>query len=164
MQDLTVSVGDGLVTIRVGAIIRKENKILMVGNSRADYFYSVGGRIQFGESAEEAVVREVYEETGCRMEIERLGFVHENFFLGDAATNLGKQIYEISFFFYMKVPEDFEPVCDSFTEDGQKEQLRWIAIDGPEQYFPTFFREELKPENSGVKHIVTRELAGKEKN
>ena len=57
MQDLTVAVDDGILNIRVGAIIMRNNKILMVGNERSDYFYSVGGRVKFGEAAEEAVVR-----------------------------------------------------------------------------------------------------------
>lgn len=35
---------------------------------RSEYLYSVGGRIKFGETAEEAVIREVYEETGVHME------------------------------------------------------------------------------------------------
>lgn len=33
-----------------------------------------------GETAEDAVVREVYEETGVRYEIDRLAVIHENFF------------------------------------------------------------------------------------
>lgn len=32
----------------------------MVGNDRADYHYSVGGRVQFGETAEEAVYPEFF--------------------------------------------------------------------------------------------------------
>ena len=60
-----------------------------------------------------------------RSRLDRLGFVHENYFYGDASANMGKLIYEISFFFYMKV------------------------------YYPEFFRWELlHPENS-VKHFVT---------
>ena len=47
-------------------------------------------------------MKQVKEETGITMEVDRLGFIHENYFYGDAPTNLGKQIYEISFFFYMK--------------------------------------------------------------
>jgi len=75
-KDMTVPCGDGMINIRVGAIIMKDGKILMVGNAnRPEYLYTVGGRIQFGETAEEAVIREVYEETGVRMEVERLGFV-----------------------------------------------------------------------------------------
>ena len=81
-QDLCLSCGEGILNIRVGAIIMRDGKILMVGNENADYLYSVGGRIKFGETAEEAVVREVLEETGIKMEIDRLGFVHENFFFG----------------------------------------------------------------------------------
>lgn len=107
-NDMTMPCANGLVTIRVGAIIKKGEKFLMVGNDRSDYLYSVGGRIKFGETAEKAVKREVFEETGTMMEVERLGFIHENYFYGDAPSNLGKLIYEISFFFYMKTPEDFD--------------------------------------------------------
>lgn len=157
-KDMTVPCEDGWINLRVGAIIMKDGRILMAGNRiRPEYLYSVGGRIQFGETAEEAVVREVYEETGAVMEIERLGFIHENYFYGDAATNLGKLIYEISFFFYMKVPEDFTPACLSFTEDGHEEFLRWIRPDAAEKFYPEFFRTELLKPDHGVKHFVTDE-------
>ena len=66
---MCVSCDDGVLNIRVGAIIIKDGKVLMVGNERADYLYSVGGRIKFGETAEEAIVREVLEETGVHIQI-----------------------------------------------------------------------------------------------
>ena len=50
-KDMCVACDDGILNIRVGAIIMKDGKILMVGNERANYLYSVGGRIKFGESA-----------------------------------------------------------------------------------------------------------------
>jgi len=74
---MTVRCDDGFINIRAGAVIMKDGRFLMVGSSRFDYLYSVGGRIRFGETAEEAVVREVFEETGVKMEIDRLGFVNE---------------------------------------------------------------------------------------
>lgn len=158
-KDLTASIGKGLLNVRAGAIIVKKGKLLMVGNERSDYYYSVGGRIKFGETAEEAVIREVEEETGVRMEIDRLGFVHENFFLGDAETNRGKVIHEISFFFYMKVPDEFEPVCNSFTEDDKKENLYWVDVNTEKKYYPEFLRQHWKEEeDGGVKRIVTREI------
>ena len=156
--DMCVPCEEGLINLRVGAIILKNGKMLMVGNkARPDYLYSVGGRIKFGETAEEAVVREVYEETGAHLEIERLGFIHENYFYGDAASNLGKLIYEISFFFYMKVPEDFAPISNSFTVDDHKEFLRWIAPDDPVRYYPEFFRTEVLSSKKDVRHFVTDE-------
>ena len=69
----------------------------MLSILRQIFSRSDNGRIKFGETAEEVVVREVFEETGMKMEIDRLGFVHENYFYGDTATNMGKLIYEISF-------------------------------------------------------------------
>lgn len=153
--DMCVPCDAGLINLRVGAIIMKDGKMLMVGNnSHPEYLYSVGGRIKFGETAEEAVIREVYEETGTRMEVDRLGFIHENYFYGDSESNLGKLIYEISFFFYMKVPEAYEPVSNSFTDGGHKEFLRWISPDDPIRYYPEFFRTELTKSQTGVKHFV----------
>ena len=156
-KDMCVTCDDGVLNIRVGAIIVKDGKILMVGNERADYLYSVGGRIKFGETAEEAVVREVFEETGVRMEIDRLGFVHENYFYGDSPSNLGKLIYEISFFFYMNVPCDFAPISASFTEDNSKEHLKWVSLDEDIKMYPEFFRTELKNLTDSVKHFVSDE-------
>ena len=153
-NDMCAACGDGILNIRVGAIIMKDGKILMVGNDHADYLYSVGGRIQFGETAEEAVIREVFEETGVAMEIDRLGFVHENYFIGDSPAKLGKLVYEISFYFYMKVPSDFAPISESFTEDNSKEQLRWVALDEDIKMYPEFFRTELKNPTETVKHFV----------
>ena len=156
-QDMCVPCDDGILNIRVGAIIMKDGKILMVGNERSNYLYSVGGRIKFGETADEAIVREVYEETGVKMEIDRLGFVYENYFYGDAPTNLGKLIYEISIFFYMKVPEDFTPVSDSFTEDNSREFLKWISPNEDIKIFPEFFKTELMNPTDTVRHYVKDE-------
>lgn len=156
-RNMTVQCEDGLINIRVGAIILKDGKILMVENQRNDYLYSVGGRIKFGETAEQAIVREVLEETGVKMEIDRLGFIHENYFFGDAKTNYRKLIYEISFFFYMKVPNNFTPKCDSFTEDDSKEYLKWVSLNDEQKIYPAFFKTELKKPINGVRHFVTDE-------
>lgn len=154
-SDITVPVGDGLVNVRVGAIIKKDGKILMAGNDSSDYYYSVGGRIKIGESSEEAVIREVFEETGVKMEIDHLAYIHENFFINDSKKYLGMLTYEISFFYTMKVPENFEPVCYSFTEDHSKEHLVWVSADTEKVIYPVFFREELIKPCEGIRHIIT---------
>lgn len=157
-KDLCVKLDEGILNIRVGAIIIKDNKFLMVENDKFDHMYSVGGRLKFGETTEEAVIREVFEETGVKMEIERLGFIHENFFLGDSVVKQGNIVHEISFFYYMKVPENFEPMCKSFTEDGDKEHLVWIDVDHPKKYYPEFFKTELFNQVKETKHFITRDV------
>ncbi|MBR3988020.1 MAG: NUDIX domain-containing protein [Clostridia bacterium] len=157
-NDLCVKVEGGILNIRVGAIIMRDDEFLMVENERDEHMYSVGGRIKFGETAEEAVIREVLEETGVKMEVERLGFVHENFFPGDTLVKKGNVVHEISFFFYMKVPEDFEPVCMSFTEDNVKERLVWIKADHHKKYYPEFFKTEFKNPSTEIKHFVSSDI------
>lgn len=154
-DDMCVACGGGRLNIRVGAIIMKDGKLLMAGNERVDYLYSVGGRIKFGETAEQAVVREVTEETGVKLEVDRLGFVHENYFYSNAPADRGRQVYELAFFFYMKVPSDFAPVGESFAEDNSREQLRWVSPDTDIKLYPEFFRTEPWHPTDGVKYFVT---------
>jgi len=157
-SDLTIPAGDGLLNIRVGAIIRRGGKVLMVSNPAVSYFYSVGGRLRFGETTEEAVEREVFEETGVRMKVERLGFIHENYFTGDSGFAIGLPIHEIAFFFYMDVPADFEPTGASYTNLGDREKLEWIdPRTETRAFFPRFFKDELQNPCPTVKRIVTRE-------
>ncbi len=155
--DICVPCGDGLVNVRVGAVIARDGKLLMVSNPRADYCYSVGGRIKFGETAREAVEREVLEETGVPLKADRLAFVHENYFYGDAPGNLGKLIYELSFFFLMQVPDRFEPVSRSFTEDNSPEYLCWVAPDTEKIIYPGFFRTDALNPRPGVQYFITDE-------
>jgi len=88
------------------------------------------------------------------MKIDHLGFIHENYFYGNGPIRKNKLIYEISFYFYMKVPENFEPICESFTEDHCTEKLVWVTADSDIKYFPEFFRTELANPCDYVKHII----------
>ena len=51
------------------AIIIEDNKLLVMQRNKygSEYFTLVGGRVAEGESAEDALVREVQEETGLRV-------------------------------------------------------------------------------------------------
>ena len=156
-NDITVPCGDGVVNVRVGALILKDGRLLMVGNEKTDYYYTVGGRIKFGETSEQAVRREVLEETGVAMEIDRLGFIQETYFIGDAYANEGRLVYEIGYYYYMKVPEEFHPSSQHFTEEEQGEYLCWIDPLAPHKYFPDFLHTELREPVREVKYILTDE-------
>lgn len=76
----------------------EEDCVLFVGNEIDDYLYSVGG-VYMNEKSEDAVVREVFEETGVQYEVDRLAIIHENFFNGDGGT-LGKNhCHELAFYY-----------------------------------------------------------------
>ena len=114
-QDLTFKTNIGSFNYRVGAIIIRDKKLLMVKNDSAPYYYSVGGRVKLNETSEEAVVRETFEETGMELEIDRLAFIHEHFF----DEEITKEYYhEIAFFYLMIAPTNMNFVCKSFGEQG----------------------------------------------
>ncbi len=155
--DLTLPAEGGFLNLRVGAIIEKDGKVLMVRSPAADYCYSVGGRVCFGETLEQAVLREVLEETGVPLQIDRLGFVHEAFFTGDSGKTAGKPVQELSFYFYMQTPADFSPVNGGLSGEGRGEVLVWLDPLGDTPCFPAFFRTELAAPAPFIKHIVTDE-------
>ncbi len=150
--DMCVPCGDGILNIRVGAIIVKNGKALMVKSKFGDYCYSVGGRIRFGETAQDAVVREVYEETGVKMTVDRLGYVNEGYFFNDNPKDFGKPVYELAFYFYMNAPEDFAPVSDRIA-DGE-EAFAWVAPNEPCTLFPDFIREAITDPKPYVVHVI----------
>lgn len=64
----------------VRAIILEDGKILVMHRNKygSQYFTLVGGRISEGETPEQALVREVQEETGMKVTAARLVFIEEH--------------------------------------------------------------------------------------
>ncbi len=143
---------------RAAAIIVENDCVLLATNDNVDYYYSVGGGVQMGEKAEDAVVREVFEETGVHYEIDRLAVIHENFFIG-SETLKDFNCHEIAFYFLMKSRGSQELNSNSFTQDNIKEGMVWIPIDELDNHtvYPTFLKEYLSKESKEIEHIVTIE-------
>ena len=146
---------------RVGAIIIEDGCILMVKNDADDYYYSIGGGVHMGETSEEAVVREVREETGMNYEIDRMAFVNESLFHGDGSL-CGRECHVIEFYYLMKPKgrKDVESnVSNGTAFGGIPEYLHWIAIAELESVkeFPLFFREKLLNLPETIEHIVSDE-------
>ncbi len=141
---------------RAAAIIVEDGYVLFAGNEREDYFYSVGGAVHIGETAEAAVKREVLEETGAAYEVDRLAVIHENFFIED-----GRDCHEIALYYRMK-PRGTRALCSSSVTQGVTETMHWLPIEALDAYpaFPSFMKAYLQSEHSGIEHIVTDERRG----
>jgi len=143
---------------RAAAIIVENDCVLFACNETDDYFYSVGGGVHHGETAEDAVRREVFEETGVHYEIDRLAVIHESFFNEIGGTLRDLHCHELCLYFLMKPRGTQELHSNSMTQ-GVKEEMRWLPIRDLEKYraFPTFLKEYLSQEHPGILHIVTDE-------
>lgn len=62
------------------AVILKRGKILLCCDKKFDYYYLPGGHIEFGESAKEALKRELKEEANIAAKVGNLVGVVENFY------------------------------------------------------------------------------------
>lgn len=145
---------------RAAAIIVEDDCVLFVTNENEDYFYSVGGGVHIGETAEQAVLREVFEETGVKYEIDHLAVIHENFFDENSGTLKGLDCHELAFYFKMK-PRGTKILNDktkSITH-GAVETFKWIPIKELHEYkaFPTFMQDYLTKEHTQIEHIITDE-------
>ncbi|MCL1989112.1 MAG: NUDIX domain-containing protein [Firmicutes bacterium] len=159
-NDITLPTNNGTFNYRVAAIIlNDENNILMANNVGNPHYYTIGGRVHFGESIQNAVMREVFEETNLSLKIKQLAYIHENFFSWGADKT---PCHEIAFFFLMErvvAKQNFDDVSEHYG----KLTLHWLPIAKLKDIhiFPEFFKKELfqllnNPEMS-VRHFVTTE-------
>lgn len=151
----------GEFRFRACAIIIENGCVLMAKNDRDDYYYSVGGAVMQNESSEMAAVREVFEETGLYYEVDRLAFIHENFFTsnnGENGANL--PFHEVAFYYLMK-PKGIKSkiTAESYSDGDTSEHMEWLPIDNYNTYnaYPQFFAERLKNIPNYPQHIVTYE-------
>ncbi|UYM03736.1 NUDIX domain-containing protein [Solicola gregarius] len=85
-----------------------------------------GGGVDHGESPRDALVREVYEETGLRAEVGALLDVHDTHFTGMAPTGTLEDYHGIHLVFAATVPDD-EPLRVTET-DGTTDAVRWVRL------------------------------------
>lgn len=143
---------------RAAAIIVEAGCVLLAGNEIDDYLYSIGGGVHVNETSKEAVVREVFEETGVHYEVDRLAIIHENLFYSDGGTLGDSHCHEVAFYYLMK-PRGSKELCSNSYTCGVKEEMHWIPIEDLDKHkaFPKFLKTYLREIPEGIVHIVTDE-------
>lgn len=158
MKDCGFTKENNWFRYRAAAIIIEDECVLFASNSKANYFYSIGGAVHMGEKAEDAVIREVEEETGVHYEIDRLAIIHENFFKESEGSLKGLNCHEICFYFLMK-PRGTQKLNSNSYSQGVRENMYFIPIKDLDKYkcFPSFMKDYLSKKHFGIEHIVTEE-------
>ena len=81
------------------AVLLNGTKVLIHTTPRDNFWALPGGRVEFNEPANQTVKREMQEELGIDIDVERLLWVVENFF-----NYNGKSYHELAFYFLVSAP------------------------------------------------------------
>jgi mutator protein MutT len=108
----------------VYAIIVDAGRALLLNTRHTGTYSLPGGGIELGETIEEALRREVHEETGIEVNISRFFRFEEQFFYYDPSD----EAFHSFLFFYLCRPKTLAVCDDSQVDDGEVEKPRWIDI------------------------------------
>ena len=107
------------------AIIVADGKLLLVHLRPTGKYHLPGGGIEPGETAEEAVRREVAEETGINIEVGLLARFEEICFYYDPSGKAYRGLH--SFYLCRLLTTDL--LEDGEVQDGSAEVPRWVELD-----------------------------------
>ena len=133
---------------RVAAIIEANGLILISKVIKDDFFFLPGGRVQIGETTEDALIREMTEELDVKATLSGLAFIVENFFHYEEEA-----FHELGFFFKVDGSKLNLPQHEEIREDIQ---FFWHDANNIEylNLKPKFLISELKNMSDIPKHIV----------
>ncbi|MBS6842136.1 MAG: NUDIX domain-containing protein [Clostridiales bacterium] len=144
-MDISFKVENQKFNYRVCAVILSENQILAMRDERSPYFYLPGGRVKMGETAEQAVIREVWEELSVTPKIDRPLWLNQAFFTEDVD---GLRYHELCLYFLMDISDtdlaQRNPVF-TLTEGTHTHTFEWLAFDRLKDtyFYPIFLKKEI---------------------
>ena len=144
-MDISYNCENQKFNYRVCAMIIAENKILAMHDERSPYFYLPGGRVKMGETAEQAVVREVQEELGVTPKITRPLWLNQAFFTEDV-DNL--HYHELCIYFLVDISETTlleRGNVFTLTEGKHIHTFEWLEFDRlkDEYFYPLFLKKAI---------------------
>ena len=107
--------GNGF-NVRAAGVVIRDRRLLLHWKDHESMWTLPGGRVEFGETAEVTVAREMEEELGAKAQELRLLWVVEHFFdLSDA-----RRWHQIGYYFHATLPAG----CEAMRRE------EWTAMDG----------------------------------
>jgi ADP-ribose pyrophosphatase YjhB (NUDIX family) len=152
---ITFKPGDIRFTYRVGGILIQHEHVLCQSAGEEGFWFLPGGRAEVGEPARVTLLREMQEELGEAVQIERLLYVVENFF-----TDANDARHELGLYFLVSAPADsfLSQSLETFTrmdEVGNPLRFDWLPIARLEAFalYPPFFQKALQDIPAHPVHI-----------
>jgi 8-oxo-dGTP pyrophosphatase MutT (NUDIX family) len=155
---LKFEVGESCFNYRSAAVIILKNHILVTKSEADDFWALPGGRVEFFESSEDTISRELLEELDLKCSVKRLLWHVENFF-----EYSSKQFHEISNYFLAELTEPPQINSEIDFRGIEKELnliFRWLPIPKLSEYVlkPDFLVDGVQNLPKSVEYIKCNEL------
>ena len=144
-MDISMASGNQKFNYRVCALIINNGKVLALHGQQMPYYYLPGGRVKIGESAEDAVIREVLEEIGINTRTIRPLWLNQAFFsAGDDNT----RYHELCVYFLMDISDtDLLSRGNTFTlrEGTRLHTFEWLKFETLDKlnFVPSFLKKDI---------------------
>ena len=142
-MDIAIKSAEGAFNYRAAAILVHDGQLLVMQDEGILHDYLPGGRVHLGESAEEALARELREELDISLPPHRLVFMAESFFTVD-----GARYHELCLYHLMEAPPELLLRGDSFTRKESETEIhhfRWVRFEELRHlsFYPIFLKERI---------------------
>ncbi len=144
-MDISFTIDPGRFNYRVCGVIVHNGRLLAMQDENSPYYYLPGGRVQLGERAEEAILREIREELDIQGEIVRPLWLNQAFFTEDVTM---LRFHELCLYFLMDISKtDLLSRGDRFLgrETGHTHRFVWLPFERlKEEYlYPKFIKKAI---------------------
>lgn len=149
--------GDGYICdLRAVGVLMQGDRILVQRDREGTDYALPGGHVKIGETTEEALVRELKEETGVDIQCRRLLWTEECFWNWN-----GTDAHNIAFYYLVEPRENAAlPMWDGFVphRDNDNVLIGWMPIKEMQNatIYPAFLKEEVFHLDGPIKHFVSK--------
>lgn len=122
-MDISLMIEDIKFNYRVAVVIKSNDRVLVEGNNKVDFFVIPGGRVKIYEDTKTALKRELKEEMDYDIDIKDIKFVKliENFFTyNNVKTHELYVLYELNSF--------NENLIDYIDHDSESGYYKWVDV------------------------------------
>ncbi|MBW3623837.1 MAG: NUDIX hydrolase [Armatimonadetes bacterium] len=128
--------------VRVGVLLYREGRVLAVRHAHEDpqkeYWVLPGGGLEPDESPAEGACREIWEETGLNVRVDRLAYVHDQAYRGER---------QLTLYFLCSIESgEMQPGAELLeSAGGFRNELVWIPPEAlsRQRFFPEVLRSRL---------------------
>ncbi len=125
-------------------VILDGRKILLMKTKSTGKYWTPGGGIDLGESIHDALIREIKEETGVEIEIQKLLKFDESFFYYEPKD----EAYHSYSFFYLCEAKTTKLLKDHEVDpNDESEKPRWVNLD-------TVKKEDMQTGAEGILSLI----------